>query len=264
MIEDKINFFIFTPCNYNPNPRRGASQDRTLFVKVILVRFYFIFIFKRLTKYGARLTRPKLRLSPYFSRKQTLYRPLLLQSFHFYPASRNPSVKLLKQQPKQHDTGVRMGKNLFFTATLFVSLSAFSSPQNGAKNFTYLGRVGKLVLSALKSADVEATCSKNGCKYAIADFYSAEETDGCGGGTTSYETSFIYSDLTAYNFKTCDGLEDQSARRALTNKGDALNKVLAELDFFKTSGWVSSADIQKIECYSDSRNNFSSCVIIPR
>jgi hypothetical protein len=156
-----------------------------------------------------------------------------------------------------------MGKNLFFAVTLIMSFSALAGSQQ-PKNFTYLGRVGKMVLTAMKAADVDAQCDKNGCKYAIADFYSAEETDGCGGGTTSYETSFVYADLTPYNYRTCDGVEDQSARRAEMNKGEQLNKVLAELDFFKTSVWVSSADIQKIECFSDAKNSYATCVITPR
>jgi hypothetical protein len=158
-----------------------------------------------------------------------------------------------------------MGKYLVFAMSCFFGVSAFSaSPQNASKNFTYQGRVGKFVLAAMKSAGAEAKCGKDTCKYEISDFYSAEETDGCGGGTTSYETSFTYADKTSYNYKTCDGVEDQSARRAQVNKGEELNKILAELDFFQTSGWVSSADIQKIECYTERNISNATCVITPK
>jgi hypothetical protein len=158
-----------------------------------------------------------------------------------------------------------MGKYFVFAVSYFVAVSTFAaSAQNASKNFTYQGRVGKFVLAAMKSAGAEAKCGKASCKYEISDFYSAEETDGCGGGTTSYETSFTYANKTSYSYKTCDGVEDQSARRALANKGDELNKILGELDFFQTSGWVSSVDIQKIECYTERNIRNATCVITPK
>ena len=150
-----------------------------------------------------------------------------------------------------------------FIATLLISASAFSSPGNSSdKIANFSGRVGKMISNALKAADVKPTCDKNGaCKSFITDFYSAEETDGCGGGTTSFDASFKYADSTEYTYRYCEGSEDQSAYRRQTNKAAELEKVLAELDYFQTRGWTSSASIKKIECSSDRQNSYSNCTV---
>src|SRR5438128_1521006 len=101
-----------------------------------------------------------------------------------------------------------MKKALFFAMALMVSATAFANePASGKKSFNYSGRIGKMIISALKSADVKANCDQNSCKYVITDFYAAEETDGCGGGTTSYDTSFNYSDSRQFTFKYCEGYD---------------------------------------------------------
>lgn len=154
-----------------------------------------------------------------------------------------------------------MKKTVFFTAALLLSLSVFAASQGSEKKtFNYSGRIGKMIISALKAADVKAKCDQNSCKYTITDFYAAEETDGCGGGTTSYDTSFKYSDSREFTYKYCEGYDGRDFQDK-NNRAGALVTVIEELDFFTTAGWTSSASLEIIECQSDRQNRFASCII---
>lgn len=154
-----------------------------------------------------------------------------------------------------------MKKTVFFTIGLIISLSAFaSSPAGEKKSFNYSGRVGKMIISALKSADVKAVCDQNSCKYTILDFYAAEETDGCGGGTTSYDTSFTYADSRQFTFKYCEGYDGRDFQDK-NNRASALVTIIEELDFFTTAGWTSSASLEKIDCLTDRKISYASCTI---
>lgn len=148
-----------------------------------------------------------------------------------------------------------MKQNLLFVATLLISLSAFSANRTEDVTKNLSGRIGKMILTAMKDAGVKPTnCKDNTCTYTITDFYAADETDGCGGGTTSYETSFKYADRSEYSFRYCEGsVDDGGDRFVKKNKAQELVNVLGELDYFETSGWTSAAALSKIECYADRR-----------
>lgn len=158
-----------------------------------------------------------------------------------------------------------MKQKMFFVATLLISLSAFSAsaPQADAKKtVTYSGRIGKMIIGALKAADVKANCDQNSCKYTITNFYSAEETDGCGGGTTSYDASFTYSDSRKFTFKYCEGYDGDDGRfQDKNNRANGLVTIFGELDYFTTAGWTSSASIEKVDCLTDRQITYSSCAV---
>jgi len=153
-------------------------------------------------------------------------------------------------------------KNLtVVAAALMLSLSAYANPKpNEKKTFNYSGRVGKMIISALKSADVKAQCDQNSCKYTIKDFYAAEETDGCGGGTTSYDTAFKYADGSEFTFKYCEGYDGRDYQDR-NNRASALVTIISELDFFTTQGWTSSASLEVIDCLTDRQASYASCTI---
>lgn len=160
-----------------------------------------------------------------------------------------------------------MKQNLLFVAALFMSLSAFAAnrPDTTTEVSKHLsGRVGLLVLNAMKASGIKATsCKDNTCTYTITDFYAADETDGCGGGTTSYETSFKYADRSEYSYRYCEGsVDDGGDRFPKKNKAEELVNILQELDYFETSGWTSSASLTKIECYAERKfDKSATCVL---
>ena len=88
-----------------------------------------------------------------------------------------------------------MKSNILFVATILISAGTFAAgTPDGSKVSNFSGRVGKMISTALKTADVKTACDKNGaCKAYITDFYSAEETDGCGGGTSSGRPVLLFS-----------------------------------------------------------------------
>lgn len=152
-----------------------------------------------------------------------------------------------------------MKKAVSFTAALLMSLSVFANSQMGEKkSFNYSGSIAKMMISALQSSGVKAECGQYTCKYKITDFYAAEETDGCGGGTTSHDTSFTYADSSKYAFKYCEGYDGRSYQDA-NNRAAALVTLIEELDFFTTSGWTSSASIEAIECQAEPNTPFAYC-----
>lgn len=154
-----------------------------------------------------------------------------------------------------------MKKALSFAVALFLSLSVSATSQNNEKkSFNYSGSIAKMIIAAMEAAGVKAECDKYSCKYMVTDFYAAEETDGCGGGTTSHDTSFTYSDATKFSFKYCEGYDGRSFRDG-NNRASALVTVIEELDFFTTSGWTSSASLDVIDCRAEAQSSYAACTI---
>jgi len=152
-----------------------------------------------------------------------------------------------------------MKNAMSFAAAIMMSLSVFANSQSGEKkSFNYSGSIAKMMIRAMESAGVKAECGQYSCKYKITDFYAAEETDGCGGGTTSHDTNFNYADSTQYTFKYCEGYDGRSFQDA-NNRAGALVTLIEELDFFTTSGWTSSASIKTIECQAEPNTPFAFC-----
>ena len=114
-----------------------------------------------------------------------------------------------------------MKSKIIFVTTLFLSLSALShSPNTDDRTVNVSGKIGKFVIDAMKSAGVEEKCNSksNYCTYTLTKFYSATETDGCGGGTTSHEASFIYPNGKAGKIKI-DGTHAQTKfKNAVSSK----------------------------------------------
>lgn len=157
-----------------------------------------------------------------------------------------------------------MKKTVFIAASLLLSLAAFAGqPSDQKRSYTYSGRIGKMIIGALKAADVKANCDQNSCKYTITNFYAAEETDGCGGGTTSYDTSFTYPDSRQFTFKYCEGYDGRDYQDK-NNKAYGLVQIISELDFFTTAGWTSSASLDVIDCLTDKKISYASCEIKPK
>ena len=115
-----------------------------------------------------------------------------------------------------------------------------------------------MVVDAMKAADVVPTCQDKLCTYSVTNFSSSEETDGCGGGTTGFETSFVYSDNKTYSLRYCTSNDDDKTPE---NKGEKLATILSELGFFKTKDWISSIDVAKVECHVYGKNINTTCVI---
>lgn len=128
--------------------------------------------------------------------------------------------------------------------TLSQAQAAVSSSPEATKN--YGGKVGLLIVNAMKSSGIKSACDKDGsCKYIITDFSAADETDGCGGGTTSYDTSYTNVDKSKFEYHECEG-EDN--RRMPPNRASELVSIITDLDYFKTSGWTSYVNLSKITC----------------
>lgn len=147
-------------------------------------------------------------------------------------------------------------KNVFFMIVLFLSVNSFADFENRT---IVTGRVGKMVLDAMKYAGVQpANCNEHGsCDYVITNFESADEGDGCGGGTTSYEAEFTYADKTKFTFHYCEGSRSdggENPAKAKTNKAKELTRIFNELGYDRTGGWRSSITLEKIECYASRVN----------
>jgi len=139
---------------------------------------------------------------------------------------------------------------LFFTAAILVAMTSSAAEQCAPKSSSLLfGRVGKLVFNAVKSAGAKAKCDGRICSFVITDFVSYDETDGCGGGTTGYGTSFTYADGKKFDESYCTG--EGSQGKSGSSAGDALNEIFGELGLSKTAGWVSSIRISKVECVTN-------------
>ena len=154
-----------------------------------------------------------------------------------------------------------MKKNLSIASLLLVTLFTISQAQAAAEpSKNYSGKVGKLIVTAMISSGIKSACDKDGtCKYIITDFSAAEETDGCGGGTTSYDTSYTNVDKSKYDYHQCEG-EDNP--RMAPNRARELVSILADLDYFKTSGWTSYANISKISCTTYKQDSAGYCEVV--
>lgn len=152
-----------------------------------------------------------------------------------------------------------MKRALSITAVLLLTMAVSANPQNSEKkSFNYSGRIAKMIISAMETAGVKAECDQHTCKYKITDFYAAEETDGCGGGTTSHDTSFAFADSTQFAFKYCEGYDGRSFQDP-SNRAAALVTLIEELDFFTTSGWTSSASLKVIDCSAEPSTPYAFC-----
>ncbi len=92
----------------------------------------------------------------------------------------------------------------------------------------------------------------------IQDFTSTDEGDGCGGGTTLYETSFTYADNTKYEYRYCEGEESDGRSRIekpVRNKAKELNTIFYEFGLDQTAGWRTSITLEKVECTVYKGNN---------
>lgn len=156
---------------------------------------------------------------------------------------------------------------LFFTSILLFSLSSLAQedamnqePVKKVETREFHGRVGQFIVDGLKAAGVKPVCTKNPnqteerCAYQITNFYSAEETDGCGGGTTSNAAAFVHADGTKYEYRDCDGEGFEQRRRnakpqaAKVDVTKDLQQILGELDMPKTEGWTGYIDAELIKC----------------
>ncbi len=155
-----------------------------------------------------------------------------------------------------------MKQKLSFVTVLLITLFAFAHAQAAAEpTKNYGGKVGRLILDAMKSSGVKSTCNKDGlCKSVITDFYTAEEGDGCGGGTTSFDTRYTNVDKSKYDYRACTG---EDSHRIAPDKAKALVSILTDLDYSKSEGWASIIEISKIECSTDQRNTYASCEVTP-
>ena len=152
-------------------------------------------------------------------------------------------------------------QKLSFMTVLLIALFSFSQAQAAEQTSkNYGGKVGRLILDAMKSSGIKSACNKEGlCKSAITDFFTAEEGDGCGGGTTSFDTRYTNLDKSKYDYSACTG-EDNN--RVAPDKAKALVSILTDLDYSKSEGWASIIEISKIECSTDKRNTYVSCEVV--
>ena len=148
---------------------------------------------------------------------------------------------------------------LFFAATIMVAVSASAAEQCSKEtSHLYFGKISGLIFKAMQDAGVKAKCDDRICTLTITDFESYEETDGCGGGTTGYGTSFNYDDGKKYNLAYCTG--EGAGLRQPKNVGASLQSVLGDLGLSKTAGWRASIRVSKVECVANSKKGAISAV----
>lgn len=143
-----------------------------------------------------------------------------------------------------------MKQLLFCTAALFISITSSAQQCAQSKSRILTGQVGQLVLSAMKKAGADANCDQNICKFTLTNFEASEETDGCGGGTTGYKTSFSYADQKKYAIDYCTG--SMNPEKDSDDVSQNLVEVLNDLGLSKTAGWRSTVKLSKIECVTRS------------
>ena len=99
-----------------------------------------------------------------------------------------------------------MKQKLSFVSVLLVSFIVFAKANAAEEPSRFFsGKVGRLILKAMKSSGIKSVCKEDTCTYSIKDFYTAQEGDGCGGGTTSYEASYTNADKSKFSYSACDG-----------------------------------------------------------
>jgi len=144
-------------------------------------------------------------------------------------------------------------KQLFFVIAFAVSLTSAAVEQQCAKPSSnmYFGKVSQLVFKAMQAAGVKEKCDERICTITITDFESFEETDGCGGGTTGYGTSFTYADGKKYDLAYCTG--EGAGYQEPKNVGASLLNIFSDLGLSRTAGWRSSIRLSKVECVANSK-----------
>ncbi|MES3037968.1 MAG: hypothetical protein V4736_08680 [Bdellovibrionota bacterium] len=126
------------------------------------------------------------------------------------------------------------------------------------------GNIGSSLAEAMIKAGAKPVkCENKVCVYQITEFRNSDEGDGCGGGTSKYETNFTYSNGKKYQSVKCTGEDSDTQGDFQTSgpdKGQAIAKVLRDLDLSENEGWDDFVTADKIECEKYSRTD-ASCQI---
>ena len=146
-----------------------------------------------------------------------------------------------------------------FAAFFLISLISFSQAHAAESTKNYGGKIAQLILDAMKSSGIKSSCKDDVCKYIITDFYTGDEGDGCGGGTTSYETSYTNADKSKFDYRACTG---EDSNRVPPNKAQKLVSIVGDLDYYLSSGWLSYVRISKIECSNYTATKNVSCQVV--
>lgn len=143
-------------------------------------------------------------------------------------------------------------KHIIVLAGLVLSVATPSFAQN-KKEIVVKGKIATLLIQALVQAGVKPVKDKEGVKqYTITKFYSSDEGDGCGGGTTKYESSFIYANGAKHSYFACTGELDKDGNEIEIpyDKATPIANFFSDLDLEQVEGWNGFYTAEKVACSS--------------